>query len=69
VLFSTFELALGFVGALAFAQLCFRLYVTFAARPSTRLSGLQLSLLFACATWSIFLSVLAMKPDQLLVVH
>ena len=66
VLLSTLEYGLGFVCALALMQLCSRFYSAFVGRTDSQLSSWQLSLLFACATWSVFVSVLAMKPEQLL---
>ena len=64
LMFSTLEFGLGFACALALMQLCFHLFAVFIRRTASQLSGLQLSLLFACATWSIFLSVLATPLQQ-----
>jgi nitrate/nitrite transporter NarK len=64
VLLSTLEFGLGFICALAFMQLCFRMYATFTGRTASQLSSSHLSLLFACATWSIFSSLLLMKAGQ-----
>jgi hypothetical protein len=64
VLLSSFEFGLGFICALAFMQLCFHVYVALIRRESSQLSGFHLSLLFACATWNFFMSMLTMRVGQ-----
>jgi hypothetical protein len=66
VLLSMLRFGVGFVCAIALARLCFGSYAAFVGKARSQLSIWHLSLLFACATWSIFFALLAMKPERLL---
>jgi hypothetical protein len=66
LLLSTLEFSIGFVSALALCQLFLSTYAALVGRAGSDVSSWHLSLLFACATWSIFLALLTVKPEQLL---